>query len=178
MTDDEGLWVRSEVMPDGTYGVGLNVGADRSWALGRDQAIAYAVACHRKATEAEHDAAVFTLLTHRLGMSESDAADVLKTELHPERPDDPAATAPLRFTTAIVRNAAPFLRVDVDGREVGDLTPNDLRDHAGNVLHVLAAADLDATLRRVLVNIGIPTEKARAVIAGLAEHWPEERSAA
>lgn len=186
MTDDEGLWVRSEVMPDGTYGVGLNVGADRSWALNRDQAVAYAVACFARATEVEHDTAVMRLLTGKLGIPAETAGQVIVRDLRPDRPGAHDATKPLRFLGQIGRakhprpdagQYVPMLAMELDGKQVGQLTPTDLRDHAAAVLNVIEAADLDAGLLRALTGpFGLDEDRARAVVGDLANHWPEQRA--
>lgn len=174
--DSEGLWVRSEVMPDGTYGVGISVGADRSWALTRSQAVDYAAACVARATEAEHDAAVWTLMTKQLGMPEDLIAELLVKDIRPDRPEDHKATEPLRFTVALGRTVGAFLKMSVDDREVGELTPADLRDHALAVLNAISAADLDAAFLRLLVGrIGLEEDVARAVVGSLADHWPARR---
>jgi hypothetical protein len=174
--DDGQLWVRSDVMPDGSYGVGLNVGPDRSWALNRTQATDYAVACYTRATEAEHDAAVLTLLTH-IGLPERTAAELIVKDLRPDRPDDHTPTHPLKFTVAIGRKCGPFLKMELDGHEVGELTTGDLRDHAAAVLNVIAAADLDAALFRALTGrVGLDEDRARAVVGDLADHWPAEQA--
>lgn len=171
----EDIWVRSEVLPNGTYGVGLNVGEDRAWVLDRDQAVAYAVTCCARATEVEHDAAVFDLLTKRVGISERDAAATVLKDIRPNRPDEHAATEPLHFIGGLGRRG-PFLNMMLDGKQVGQLTPADLRDHAMGVLNVIAAADLDAALRTVLVGqFGLDDDTARAVVGSLEEHWPAEQ---
>lgn len=168
----EALWVRSEVLPNGTYGVGISVGEDRAWVLTRDQAVAYAVTCFARATEAEHDAAAFTLL-RAIGVPQPTAAAVVARDIRPSRPVDHSATEPLRFIVQLGLRAGPFLRMTLDGRPAGELTPADLRDHAAAVLNCIAAADLDANLRRVLVGqVGLDDERARAVVGSLADHWP------
>jgi uncharacterized membrane protein len=172
-TEDTTLWVRSEVLPDGTYGVGLNVGPDRAWALNRDQAIAHAVGCFARATEAEHDAAVFALL-QQIGLDERLAVATLVNDLRPNRPDDHSSTAPLQFTVGL-RRVGPFLYMALDGRAIGELTPHELRGHAIGVLTALAAADLDANLRRALVGqYGLDDARARDVVASLEKHWPTD----
>lgn len=183
--DSEGLWVRSDLMPDGTYGVAISVGADRSWTLNLDQAVAYAVACHARATEVEHDTAVLRLLTDTLGIPAKTASQVIVSDLRPDRPDAQDATKPLRFTGAIGRAKyprpdagayIPLLMMELDGTQVGQLTPADLRDHATGVLNVIAAADLDAALLRALTGtFDIDEDRARAVVEDLANHWPEQR---
>ena len=87
MDETEGLWVRSEVLPDGSYAVGLSVGGDRAWTLTRDAAVAYAVACFARATQAEHDAAVFSLLV-KIVLSKQVAAAMIMKEIRPDRPED------------------------------------------------------------------------------------------
>lgn len=171
----EGLWTRSEVLPDGTYGVGVSVGEDRAWVLSRAEAVAYAVACVARATEAEHDAAVLSLLTSVATSSDSVAAAELVVRDIREQPDDEAATKPLRFTPQLgVQTRRPFLRMELDGKPCGELTTADLRDHAQAVLSTLAAADLDAALLRLLVGtVGLAEDVARGVIGELGEHWPE-----
>lgn len=182
---EDGLWVRSEVMPDGTYGVGLNVGQDRSWALNRDQAVSYAVACFARATEVEHDTAVMRLLTGTLGIPAETAGQVIVRDLRPDRPDAHDPTTPLRFIGQIGRakhprpdagTFVPLLAMELDGQQVGQLTPADLRDHAAGVLNVIEAADLDAGLLRALVGpFGLDENRARAVVEDLANHWPDRK---
>lgn len=179
-TEDHGdgrLWVKSEVMSDGSYGVGLNVGPgpDRSWVLTRSQAVDYAVTCFTRATEAEHDAAVFGLLT-ATGLPQKTVAELIVKDIRPDRPDDHTATKPLRFTIALGLKSGPFLKMYLDGELVGGLTTGDLRDHAAVVLNVIAAVDLDAGLFRLLTGrVGLDEDRARAVVGSLAEHWPVEQ---
>lgn len=176
---ETGLWVRSDVMPDGTYGVALNIGEDRSWPLDRHQAIRYAVACYARATEVEHDAAVFSLLTS-IGVPQEAAAQVLASDLRPDRPEQHDDTLPLEFVGALGRRRGtgeivPLLNIALDGQPAGELTPADLTDHAGGVLKALAAADLDAALHRTLVGVvGVPDGTARGMVDALAEHWPQQ----
>lgn len=181
--EDEDLWVRSEVMPDGTYGVGISVERDHAFALNRDQAIAYATACIARATEADHDTAVMRLLVTKLGIPPKSAAEFIKSDLRPDRPDEHKATEPLRFSVAIGRARHPrpdagtyiplLMMQHANGEDAGQLTPADLRDHATAVLSVIAAADLDANLHRCLVStLGLDDGRAKAVVGSLAEHMP------
>jgi hypothetical protein len=91
-----GLWVRSELLPDGSYGVGLSVGEDHAWALTREQAIGYAVACIARATEAEHDAALHRLLIGTVGLDDATAravvGDLGEHWPEPEAPRSEAST--------------------------------------------------------------------------------------
>lgn len=176
------LWVQSELMPDGTYGVGITVGQDRAFILNRDEAVAYATACFASATEADHDTAVMRLLTKEIGTDITTAGQFV-VELRPDRPDI-KATEPLRFYVALGRakhprpdagEFIPMLLMYLEKKQVGELTPADLRGHAAGVLNVLAAADLDANLRRrLMAAVGIPEEQARVFVESLADHMPDE----
>lgn len=165
------LWVRSDLMPNGTYGCSINVGPDQAWSLPRDRAIAHAVACFAQAMTAEHDAALFTMLTRQAGLAGRDVAPLI-SRIRTARVLDHSATEPLRFIPCVGRRG-PFLQMLLDGRQVGELTPADLRDHGAAVLNVLAAADLDVGLHRMLVDtIEVPDGTARAMIHEMADHWP------
>lgn len=182
---EEGLWVQSWALPTGRgYGVRVNVDA-RSWTLGRDRAIAYATTLVQRATEAEHDAAVFRLFTERLGVPAKESAETLHLSIREQRAADHSATEPLELTAGVTLDEAvgaapavrPFIAMHLDGAQVGQLTPADARDHAIAVLGTIAAADLDSALRRALVgSIGIDEARASAVIASLSEYWPTEEA--
>lgn len=181
--DGEGLWVRSEVLPDGSYGICLTAGPDHAWTLDRDAAITHAVACVARATEAEHDTATLGLLVHT-GAPRHAAAALIVEDLRPDRPDEHTATAPLAFRVGVGHAKhprpdagawIPVIIMELDGQEMGQLTPADLRGHATGILSILAAVDLDTALHRVLVQrVGLDDDTARAVVDDLAHHWPHQ----
>jgi hypothetical protein len=172
VTEPPTFWVRSELLPNGTYGVGISVGDDRAWVLSRDRAVAYVVACFARATEADHDAATYALLCS-IGIPADTAGRTVVADVRPSCATDDTATEPLRFIPSLGLKVGPFLRMTLDGRPAGELTPADLRDHAAGVLNVLAAADLDANLHRVLVGqYRLDDATARGVVGELANHWP------
>lgn len=180
--DEAGLWVRSDLLPNGTYGVAISVGPDRAWTLTRDRAIAYAAACVGKATEAEHDCAVYGLLVDRLQLSDSAAAAFVLRELLPHRvTTTDADTAPIKLVHAIGRRRSgkrervAVVQLHLEGRNVGDMSPTSLREHAQAVLSVIAAANLDEQLFRLLRSaFDLDEPRARAVVSDLAEHWPRD----
>lgn len=174
---NEGLWVRSDVLPTGAYGVSINVGDDHAWTLPPDRALRYAAACVRRATEAEHDTAVLSFLGS-IGADDEAAQALLTNDLWPDRVVNHEDTEPLRFHSGIGRRPStaafvPTLRMEVRGTEVGELTPADLRNHAVGVLNALAAADLDAAVVRSLSS-SAGEDRARAMVESLTEHWPAE----
>lgn len=168
--DDEGLWVRSDVMPDGTYVVTVSFDADHVWVLDRAGALRYAVACVAAAQRAEYDAAVFRLTTERLDLDHrTGAAALLSLRLDRPPPDDDA-TRPLTFAPGVTARGKPFLTILLDGEPAGQLDPPALRSHAMNVLEAPAAADLDAGFLRFLLSSGLDEPTARAAVGDIA-NW-------
>jgi hypothetical protein len=183
-SESEGLWVRSDVRVDGTYGVTVTVGADHAFSLDRAKAIAYANACVAAAMQSEHQHAVLRLLMERLKLGLHAAGTVIVKDLRIDRSDDNAVTHPMRFEPTIGRpdgvpksanKFLPLVRVCVDGHEVGCLEPDDIRDHGEGVLNALAGAELDERLFRYLTTtVDIEPGRARAVIASLNDYLPAD----
>lgn len=167
----EGLWVSSEVSAGGAYVVGLNVGADRAWTLDEEGAVRYARAVLRVAHSADHDAAVISLLV-KLGGQTEKAAKLVGYHLRPDRlPFDHDATKPLRFEPGVNQKSRPFVKVILDGQQIGQLTPQEAIGHAVGVLEVVATVDLDAALYQLLVGqIHLDEATARAVVGDLARY--------
>jgi hypothetical protein len=53
-------------------------------------------------------------------------------------------------------------------------TPEDARRHAGQVLQVVAAAELDSALILALAALSVPSETRAAVVDHLGRHWPSD----
>lgn len=169
--DDDGLWARSEVLADGTYGVGITYGPDRAWALDRTAAIAYAVACCDEATSVEHDYAVYQMMTGA-GVEPREVVRLITDDLRVKRVHN-GATRPLRFEPILGMVHGPHLHMYLGDEHVGEVTPHDLRGHGGDVLTVLSVTVLDSVLLGALIDsVGMGEEKARAVIGTLNAFWP------
>lgn len=177
--DADTIWVRTWRLPgDRGYGVRMNLGAT-AWGLDRGTAIAYAVAVIGAATEAEHDVATFRSFV-ATGMTEELAATFLARDIRPARTGRFDAGQPLELRPGVARDddgsTRPFLGIYLNGEQAGQLDPDEAREHAVQVLGVLAAADLDSGLRRALVGpVGLDEARASAVIHALGEHWPGSR---
>jgi len=176
LTDQPGLWVQSDVAPDGTYVVGLHHGEDRAWILTRDEAIRHAVAVLTQAERAEYDAAVITLLHNKLGMALADAVGFVASDLRPDRPpvDEPG---PLKVVPGVspVDGLHGFLTLELDDAPIGQWRINDARQHAAAVLQVVAVVDNDAGLYRLLIGpVGLEEQRARAVVADISNHRRSE----
>lgn len=153
------VYVQSEPLADGTYVTAVHYGADRSRILDRQTAMAYVVDIFTAAVRAEHDAAVIRQLLG-LGLDLETAARAI------------AETVPFRLVPGVsAKTGNGFLHVHLNGVNIGQWDPHDARDHAVNVLTVLAAVDLDAAYRRYLIGtVGIDAARAGNVIADLATH--------
>lgn len=169
----DAIWVKSDLLPDGTYVTAIHYSGDRSRILDRKTGLAYVSAIFAAAVQAEHDAAI--IRQHiASGLSLKVAARTI-ADLRADRPPiDDAATAPLRLTPGVAaRTKDAFLAIHVDGQQVGQWDPDDARNHATNVLQVLAAADLDAAYRRYLIgSIGLDVARAENIVTDLATHIP------
>lgn len=178
LAEDEGLWVRSDVTPDGSYAVAITYGADRSFVLPPDMAIRYAATVAAAAHRAFYDAAIYTLLTKRVHTKVQYARDFIALDLRPERPPlDDAATAPLTFVPMMTPEGKAFVVIALDGKHDAQVDPEVLGQHALHVLTVVEAVNLDAALlRKLRSTIGLDEERARAVV-GEIRHWgPEMKS--
>lgn len=184
---DEGLWVISEAMPDGSYGVAVTVGADFTMSLDRDQATAYAAACVAQATAAEHATAVMRLLIEKLGFDDGQASVLFVGQLRERYTAEQPATGPLQFVPTIGRAKhprpdagafVPLIEMRLHDQTIGQISPAELRHHATGALSALAAADLDDQLRLALVeHVGVTDDIARNTVHSLGELWPADRSA-
>jgi len=167
-----GIWVQSDVAPDGTYVVGLHYGEDRAWTLDRREAVAHAAAVVAQAERAEHDAAVINLLHTKLGMPLPDAAMFVANEIRSDRPpvEEPG---PLKLTPGVSQRGGihGFLTLTLDGNPVGQWETDNAHRHALGVLQAIAAVDNDAGLYRALIGlVNLEEDRARAVVADIATH--------
>lgn len=172
MADRGAVWVTSELLPDGRYITSISVNPDRAFTLDRDAARRYAATVFTAVAYAEYDTAVVRQL-QAIGIALPDAAGFV-VDLRADRPPlDDDATAPLRFEPLVAGTTlTPAVHIALDGELFCQWDPADARQHAGHVLDVAAAVDLDAAYRRLLVaQVGLDDARARAVVGDLAEHW-------
>jgi hypothetical protein len=163
--------VQSDRLPDGTYVAAIHYDADRSRVITEADALRYVLTVHEAAARAEHDAAVVAQLTS-LGLDMPTVGQALAELRDARRPLDDAATAPLRLVPGVSADrGVGFLDIHIDDRHVGQWDPSDARDHAGDVLAVLAVVDLDTAYRRYLSEtISLDQAQAENVVAALAKH--------
>lgn len=169
----EGLWVISDVMPDGTYAVTISINGDTSWVLDPPGAVEYARTCVEAAQRAEYDAAIYKLFTRKLGLDHDSTVQMIGHDIRPDRPPlNDAATAPLRFVPGVNAKGEGFMAIWLKDTQVGQLDPADLREHAMVVLEAPGAVDLDAGLLRALLTMDIEEPIARAAVGDIA-NWRE-----
>lgn len=175
--DNEGLWVRVDVLPTGIYAPVVTYLGDHSWSL-VGTAKDYAMKVAWVATCAEHDAAVARLLQERLDASLEGIAAVM-VDIREGRGSAEVEVLPgMRLQPGVNSSWKPFVTIHVNGEESYQVDTPALLEHAAEVLKVAAAAGFDAHLRKVLVhNVGLDDMRARAVVASLAEYWPSRNTA-
>jgi hypothetical protein len=169
--EPDAIWVVSDVAPDGTYVTTVQASDDVAVVLDRKRAMEYAMAVYTAVGYAEYDAAVFHQLVS-LGISHPNAAHCVGDLRADRAPLDDAATAPLRFVPLVTAaKHQPAVYVEVNGRRISQWTTSDARQHAGHVLDICAAVDLDAAYRRYLRGpLRLDDGRARAVVGSLGEH--------
>lgn len=92
----------------------------------------------------------------------------------------PIPAGPLRFVAGRAKHPrpdagslVPAVEVLHDGRKLGWVEPNQLRDHAAGVLDALAAARLDGQLKRMLTEtIGLGEDHAAMMVGNLSRFLP------
>lgn len=174
--EGEGLWVRSDLMPDGcTYQVSVDVGSDVTIPLGRQACIDYAMAVLTAAMHAQHDAAIVRQLTS-IGIDMDTATMALTAVRKGRAPVDDAATEPLLFVPGVSAfTGKPFVELHLDGRPFGQLTAAQAAVHATWTLRTLTAADADQVYYQVLTGeFGLDAPRVRQIVAEIGEHYEWE----
>lgn len=174
--DEHTLWVRSDLMADGTYQVGFSYGPDLAWTLPPRAATDRAIALANLALTAEHDAAVLALLTS-IDIPISAAARFLHDHLRvprAARSEWAVQHGPLRIEGGCNLAGKPFITLrGRAGRGLGQISPAELREHAVAILSVNHATALDHALYTALTHhLDLDDSRARGVVAALADHWP------
>jgi hypothetical protein len=176
MTDEPTMiWVKSDVTPEGTYIVSVEVDDDLSIPLPRDAAIRYAMALITAGENARYDAAVLKQITRKMDIPLREAIEVVVSMREDRPPLDPADTAPLTFAPGVTSKLDPYIGIHLPGRQIGQFTPTSASEHALYVLQVIAGADLDAAYHRWLTSTGADDNRIRGAVADLI-NWrtPDE----
>lgn len=165
---DDGLWVRSELLPDGSYGIGFSLDADKAWVLDPAQATQYATSVLREVSYALYDAAVARQWREKIGQGDREVALVLQ-DLRAHRPP---STWPneLTYMAGVNLRQRPFLTACWSGEPVFQLDPGPAREHAVAALEVVVTSALDNDYRAVLTEtIGVEGWRATTIIDDLFE---------
>lgn len=165
--------VVSAVMPDGSYGVEISVGEDLAFSLGPGAVLRYTRAVVAASVAAEHDWKAYAAL-RETSMPEELIGQLIEDHRQ-QRGQLNKATGPLRFVPGVgLMTGRPFVHVYADRVEPWQWSPAAARHHAMNVLTVLAAVELDASLRTMLVDYGVPEHSAMGLIHAMSGHVPGE----
>jgi len=171
----KGLWVTSDPIPDGSYAITLSINADRAWTISRGRAHMYAMAALTIAEQADYEQALYKQLTMKMEQHQDAALMMLANFRHGVAGTDRSAFAPLDFVAGINSAGMSFIRIDLDGKGVGQISPEELRQHALAVLRTRLIAPLDALYRRQLTEVvGLDDKTAMAGVDDLGAFRPPE----
>lgn len=185
---DQGVWVSSEVSPDGHFVLSVEFSSDVSMPLDTVQARAYAAEVMRASAIARHDAAVARQIIEKLGLPVKEAALTLHMLRAGRPPLDAAALGLLSMTPEVSVSGNPFLACSVripsqvragpydkDGQRSWQWSVAEAHQHAGQVLVGSAIVDLDSAYRRWLVErCGIEPERALNVVGDLSSFFHDD----
>lgn len=166
------LLVTTDFRPDGRYVVVLSAGADRSWTLRPKAAVRYGMAVLAAAHVADYEQAVYHQLTALDGIG-SDESLAAVAEFRSRRPPavNHSDTAPLRFSPGLNQRGEGFIRLDLDEKPIGQLTPSEARSHGSAVHEGAVVAQLDTAFYATLTNaVALDSERARAVVGNIGNH--------
>lgn len=164
------LWVESVLDPGEPFRIRLHLD-QRTWTLGREGAVRYALAVLQVAHIADYDAATLRLLI-QTGVGAEEAASLIADDLRPDRePPDVAALLPLGLEAGVAADGTPFAMILLDGQPVGQWDVGAVVEHAVTVLGAMFSASLGAALYQAMVaQVGLEPVRARQVVRGLEEY--------
>ena len=158
----------SEILPDGRYGIVLSHGKTVRW-LSREDVTRHCQTVVEATIRAEHDAAIFKQLHHKVGMTPELAGEVLVRVRDRRTRLDAQALQPLGLEPGVTIEGKPFLVLSVGGVKVGQWYPADARNHALACLELAAAVEADNRYRDVLVEDLDLEDRAYAMVGSLAD---------
>ena len=166
------IWVRSDVMPDGSYRATIEFTPDESVTLNDEQAIKYAMAVLGAAHIAEYEAAILAQFK-AAGVPEVAAAQYIAEKFRTLRtvPDTGTQLSLVPGISKLTKDA--FLIVMLHGKESGQWDFNEARDHAQAVLDVIIAARLDQIYFLSLTKkMEMDDDLARRMVGGIGKFRP------
>jgi hypothetical protein len=168
------VWITTEIGPDEkTYSVVLNW-EDTSTTISFDRAVKYAQEVLRAAHRAAYDAAVVRELTAVDGIEQQAVAELIADMRQDRPPLNEEASRPLSFVPGVNKELNPFLRLSIDGKEVGQWDYKDAVEHAVTMLGLVAVAELDTLYFQGLQRlVGLPPEVAANMVSDLANYRDE-----
>lgn len=168
------VWLTTDIGPDEkTYSVVVNW-KDNAVTVTFDRAVRYAQEVLRAAHRAAYDASIARQLMS-IGNMEQRAVVELIADMRQDRPPlDESATRPLSFYPSFNQKMDPFLKLSVDGVEVGQWDFSDAVDHATTMLALVSVAELDTGYFQGLQRlVGVPREVAGNMVHDLANFRDE-----
>jgi hypothetical protein len=172
----EGLWLTSEPHPDGSYIAVVSVDGDTSWTLSPPRLRKYGLAVIRAAANAEYEQALYAQLTS-MDFSQENALTIV-SQFRSRRPRaEPMSTTPLAFESGLSAQGMGFVKLMLNGKQIGQLDPDATRAHGAGALELLVSCELDAVYRKVLTTFAHVTDDlAVAAVSDMGRHRPNPSS--
>lgn len=160
----DGLWITSDPLPDGSYALVLSVDGDHSRALTPDEAVSYGLAVFAVAAAVDYEQSVYHQLSERGAATE--AVLQVVADLRRDRPPfDRKALEPLRWIPGLNSEGTGFIRLELDGHPIGQLSVDDARGHAAHVIEAVPNAENDTVYRALLCHsIGLSDLDAKIAV--------------
>lgn len=161
------VWVEAVLDPGEPFRIKLHVD-QRSWTLGREGAVRYALAVLQAAHCADFDAATLRLLVET-GVDAAAAGRLIADDIRPDRePLDVEALSPLGLQSGVTTGGEPYTLILLDGQPVGQWDVRDAVGHAVTVLGAMVGASLGAALYQAMVaQVGLDPGRSRQLVRTL-----------
>lgn len=179
----EAIWCRADLSPfGGTYMLTIEYDADNVLALNRDSLLSYVATMTDALMRARYSEGVrrqlLDVLAKSAGLPITAASDqyavVTVNELRQEWPEL-ATFPPYEIRPCVSAEGRISVQVWRGDDVIAQLAPHNVHEHVVHALSVYAAADLDASYRRMLVgSIGLDPARASQVVDDLANYHREE----
>jgi len=171
-TSEGSIWVKSELLPGGSYNVTLDFTPDDSITLTDEEALQYSLAILEVAHIAEYEASILAQMK-AADISETTAARFIADNFRPYR-HLPDTGTPLELIPGISqRTKQPFLVIILRGVEVGQWDFKDAREHAQAILDVICVARLDQVYYHSLADrLEMAEPQARTMVSLIGKFRP------
>lgn len=172
--DHEGVWVISDLMPDGSYGAVIQYGPDLARPITQAEATEYVAEVLTAGSAADYDAGVYKQLTGKLGSEPVQAASIVHA-LRGKRGRDEYTAGLMTLTPGVsALTGKPYIRCQA-AAQIWQWSPRELLQHVTHVIQVTTGVENDNHYYALLTEfIGIDEERARNVVNDLGQFLQQD----